>query len=220
MHVGEQPNLRELSRLVGKYFLHGIPFAVIFSLFFFRFISPTLIPFPQPSLFAPLGPIGAVVLFLLLIYGCAGMSSSLARHLWETRVSSGLGVDFAHGLALVIAFYTVHSIPLVIYPNLALIPESNIYILPLALVDGVLARSITSAFEEDGSNRSSGTKRPSGSDEAISVSTCPNCGFVNEFLQSEIEADGTGRCYACNEPYFVLSRDTLITNGDNSMAEW
>ncbi len=185
-----------------KYFIQGVPFALVSVGFFWYLFSTALgILFSDFELFISY-LLGAFLVFLILV---GLLNSLLARVLWNIESNRSITGFIGQGLLFTLMAAIVEPILLVLYFTLALAYASSILItivafVILAIVCGYLGKNIAAEFEPVSA----------GKEELASVFdrhvSCPTCNA--KFTCSPQDADESGgvRCPQCGAWIGVFDR--------------
>jgi hypothetical protein len=200
-----------------KLFVHGLPFAVAYSIMFMRslgaFYYTLAAQIPFPNIFW--NPPALVLTLIFLVLGTTALNAPLSNLLWKEYIPEKLSTDLIHGIALSCLLVLVHNVIFVFIPYLP--PIQTIAAIPVyAILDGYLAREV--AFLTSSARQKPFAEKPKAVDEGLQLvgrvatdrGRCPYCGHMNEFAREDISMDGTANCAMCHKSYFVLTKDVLL----------
>lgn len=127
--------------IVGKYFLHGILFSVLFLLLGFAWVFITI-------LLVSLGAIIGLIIGIGLLFLIAGfINTVLGVHLWNIEAETGFWSIFGHGLVLFILLSIANLITSFL-PNLAF-PGTATFVVTFIIttsLNGVIGKNVASWF--------------------------------------------------------------------------
>jgi hypothetical protein len=103
LHEGSLSEFDRMSfgKKIGRYFLHGVSFAVISLLLFFGWVIVGI----ALILFGSI--IGLILAFILLIFMVGAINTFVSSHVWGFSMKTSLGSIFLHGLVLSLIFMVV-----------------------------------------------------------------------------------------------------------------
>ena len=169
-----------------KIFVHGLPFAVAYSILFIRypftFYYSLAAQIPFPNIFW--NPPAVILTLIFLVLGTTALNAPLTNLLWKEyipKLPEKLSADLTHGLALSCLLALVHNVIFVFIP--ALPPIHTIALIPVyAILDGYLAREV--AFLTSSARQKPFAEKPKTVDEGLQLvgriatdrGRCPYCG--------------------------------------------
>lgn len=205
---GENASENALSSLAApiKYFIQGIPFAMISVGFSWYFLSTAFgLLFSDFELF--ISYLFGIGLVFLIVVGL--LNSLVAEALWNIKSNRSITGFIGQGLLFILMAAIVEPLLLMLYFALAFTYASSILItglafVILAIVCGYLGKNIAAEFEPTSAGRE---ELASVFDRHVS---CPQCNA--KFTCSPQEADESGgvHCPQCGTWIVVFDRDSTF----------
>jgi predicted RNA-binding Zn-ribbon protein involved in translation (DUF1610 family) len=139
----EEFDQMSLGRKIGKYFLHGIAYALIALLLFFGWIIVGVALVLLGSF------IGLILAFMLLVFIVGAINTFVSSLVWGFSMKTSLGSIFLHGLVLCLIFVVVSL--LTIFP-LYMLGHNLIYVvlleIGLCFVNGFIGEKVAQHWTE------------------------------------------------------------------------
>jgi len=199
--------------MVGKYFLHGLlysllmmAFAVVWAFFFvFLVVAGSII--------------GLMIGLGLFFMGMGLVNKFIAGSIWGINGRDAWTSLLGHGFVLFLGLVLV-QLPWMLVDVFFVDASAQIYyvyvavqFLVMAIVDGVVGRTVASMFEETGT--STATWRPSQQSSPTAAGApyfCPYCGVSFPYKDADISPDGIAVCHQCGGTL----HDPRYKRGDSS----
>lgn len=195
---------------IGKYFVHGAAFTIIFE-FIFSFISIFL------SILMFISILGIVVFFGVYFIIIGSLNHGIAGYLWRvesrSNITSLIGQGLVLGLIIVIFQLPALFIELILWyaPASVYITYLIVQFLAISFVTGLVGKQVATWFSDRKGTPSQQPwdtapartqqpwdSTPSRQPAATGVPAyCPSCRAAFPIKQSDLDTHGVGRCRLC-----------------------
>ena len=139
----EEFDQMSFGKKIGRYFLHGIAFALIGILLLFAWLVVGIALILLGSF------IGLILAFLLLVFMVGAINTFVSSHVWGFSMKTSLGSIFLHGLVLSLIFLVVSL--LTIFPAYLLMHNVIYTVLldiGLCFVNGFIGEKVAQLWTE------------------------------------------------------------------------